>query len=174
MFLLNLFKKQPTQGEPKCMTFSQKGLDLLKQFEGCKLDAYQDIAGIWTIGYGTAGPDIVEGLKWTQEQADERLMKDVEKFATNIDSLVRVALNQNQFDSLVCFTYNVGLGAFQRSTLLKKVNMGSFKAAADEFLRWTIAGGKVSKGLVNRRTAERELFLSGIRNSNTSEKSPRI
>ena len=136
------------------------GVRLVQEFEGCKLDAYRCPAGIPTIGYGATGPDIRMGMTWTQEQADERLADDLSKFSDGVDRLVRVPLTGNQFAALVSFAYNVGLGALAGSTLLRKLNAGDYQGAADQLPRWNKGGGRVLSGLVRRRAAERELFLS--------------
>lgn len=136
------------------------GVRLVQEFEGCKLDAYRCPAGIPTIGYGATGPDIRMGMTWTQEQADERLADDLSKFSDGVDRLVRVPLTGNQFAALVSFAYNVGLGALAGSTLLRKLNAGDYQGAADQLPRWNKAGGRVLPGLVRRRAAERDLFLS--------------
>lgn len=138
---------------------SNKCYDLIKKYEGLKLDAYLCPAGIWTIGYGSTGKDITKGLKWTKQQAEERLKADVDKFAFGVEKYVTVPLTQNQFDALVCFAYNVGLGNFGSSTLLKLLNKGNYQAAADQLPRWNKAGGKVLQGLTTRRNEERSLFM---------------
>lgn len=142
------------------MTFNQDGLDLLKSFEGCELKAYKDIVGVVTIGYGATGDGVYAGLEWTQEQAEERLASDLEKFCEGVTDMLNVEVTSNQFSALVCFAYNVGLAALYRSTLLKKLNAGKISEAADQFLKWNKAGGQVVRGLTRRRTAERELFLT--------------
>jgi lysozyme len=136
------------------------GVALVREFEGCRLDAYRCPAGIPTIGYGATGPDIRMGMKWTQEQADERLAEDLARFAEGVERLVLVDLTDNQFAALVSFAYNVGLGALAGSTLLRKLNAGDYEGAADQFPRWNKGGGRVLPGLVRRRAAERDLFLS--------------
>ena len=142
------------------MKISQTGLDLIKRFEGCELEAYQDAVGIWTIGYGHTGPNVHEGLKITQAHADAILAQDVGRFASGVAANVRVALNQSEFDALVSFAFNVGLGAFRTSTLLKLLNNNTDRGTvASEFLRWNKAGGKVLEGLTKRRNAEKALFL---------------
>lgn len=141
------------------MRLSPSGLELIKSHEGLRLSAYQDVAGVWTIGYGntsTAKP----GMIITQEQAERLLMNDVEQFENAVNNLVRVTLNQNQFDALVSFTFNLGRGALYRSTLLRKLNVGDYAGAASEFGRWVNAGGKPWPGLIRRRQEERELFES--------------
>jgi len=146
------------------MTFkySSNGLALTKEFEGCRLTAYQDSVGVWTIGYGHTGPDVRwPGQRITQEQAEGLLMKDIKRFEDGVNRYVTWPwINQNQFDALVDFAFNLGLGNLASSTLLKKINGGDLKGAAEEFLRWDKAGGKVLAGLTRRRKAERDLFLS--------------
>lgn len=141
------------------MQTNKAGLDLLHSFEGCKLESYQDIVGVWTIGYGTTGPDIVKGLKWTQQQVDDRFKKDLARFEAGVSATCKVSLTPNQFSALVCFAYNVGIQAMSGSTLMKLLNAGKTSEAADQFLRWNKAGGKEVKGLTRRREAERALFL---------------
>ena len=103
------------------MHLSQQGLELLKQFEGLELKAYQDSAGIWTIGYGDTGPSVSRGITITKQEAEERLKARLTReFEPGVVSLVKVPLTQNQFDALVCFAYNVGIQALRDSTLLKK------------------------------------------------------
>ena len=142
------------------MNISQTGIDLIKQFEGCKLEAYQCSAGVWTIGYGHTGSDVTKGRKITLTEAESLLKQDLIVHCNNVSKLVKVSLNQNQFDALVSFIYNIGINAFKNSTMLKYLNKGEFYAAAKEFDRWIYAGGKVSEGLKNRRTAEKTLFLT--------------
>lgn len=145
------------------MKINEKGLALIKTFESCRLEAYPDPATKaepYTIGWGATGQGIKLGVKWTQEQADARLQNDVNKLAVTLQPLVKSAVNDNQFSAMVCFAYNVGLGSLKNSTLLKLVNEGKFAKAADEFPKWNKAAGKVMKGLVARRAAERELFLA--------------
>lgn len=141
------------------MQTNNEGIKLMHSFEGCKLQSYKDIVGIWTIGWGSTGPDIGPNMTWTQQQADERFKKDLQKFEKAVSAAVKVPITSNQFSALVCFTYNVGAGAMTNSTLIKKLNFGDISGAADQFLRWNKAGGKEVKGLTRRREAERELFL---------------
>ena len=139
------------------------GVRLVHEFEGCKLEAYPDPGTggePWTIGFGSTGPDIGPGTVWTQEEADARFLDDLTKFGDGVDRLVRVPLTDNQFAALVSFAYNVGLGALAGSTLLRKLNAGDYQGAADQLPRWNKAAGRVLPGLVRRRAAERELFLS--------------
>ena len=144
------------------MKTSDRGVALIKAHEGLRLTAYTDPVGVWTIGYGhttAAGPPKVErGMKITDAGADAILRQDLAKFEGYVSSAVKVPLNQNEFDALVSFTFNLGPGNLRSSTLLKKLNAGDRTGAADEFLKWTRAGGKVLPGLVKRREAERALF----------------
>lgn len=142
------------------LRINQAGLSLIKEFEGLRLEAYQDIVGVWTIGYGHTGPEVVKGKIITTAQAEELLAKDVEKFEVGVRKLVPPSCTTNQFSALVCFSYNVGLGALGKSTLLKKLVAGDITGAAEEFLKWNKAGGKEVAGLTRRRVAERSLFLS--------------
>lgn len=143
---------------PSGMSLSQNGLDLIKGFEGLRLNAYQDSAGVWTIGYGHTGPDVRPGMSITQAQAEQLLRQDVARFEQAVRDNVRVPLTQNQFDALVSFTYNVGEGALQDSTLLRKLNAGDYAGAQTEFGRWVYAGGERLEGLERRRAAEAALF----------------
>lgn len=116
----------------------------------------------WTIGWGDTGPDVVEGLVITREEADRRFARRMAKeFLPAIRELVRVELNQSQFDALASFVYNVGIGNFEDSTLLRLINSGDMEGAAGQFKRWNKAGGLVMKGLDRRRYAEAYVFVGG-------------
>jgi len=143
-------------------TYSQNGLNLTEQFEGLRLTAYQDSVGVWTIGYGHTGNDVRPGLTITQQQANNLLMQDTQSAAAAVNRLVTVAINQDEFDALVDFTFNLGQNALAGSTLLRKLNAGDFAGAAAEFPKWCKAGGKVLQGLVRRRQAEQQLFEQGM------------
>ena len=144
----------------KKMQTSQDGVKLIESFEGFKPDVYLDIAGIWTIGYGHTGPDVVEDTpSITKDQADKLLQKDLSRFENDVNNFVKVSLTQNQFDALVSFTYNLGAGSLKSSTLLKLLNTGNYDAAAQEFLKWNKSNGKPVDGLTRRRTAEQQMFL---------------
>lgn len=139
------------------MNTSDKGLALIKQFEGLRLDAYQCSAAVWSIGYGhTRG--VMPGDQVTEHEAEDLLRQDVMETERSVLRLVTVGLIQSQFDALVSFTFNLGAGALHRSTLLKKLNTGDYHAAAAEFPRWVYAGGERLPGLVRRRLAEKALF----------------
>ncbi|MBM5459210.1 lysozyme [Pseudomonas sp. P66] len=140
------------------MRTSQRGLSLIKSFEGLRLLAYRDAVGVWTIGYG-ATRGVKAGMSITKEQAERMLLNDVQRFEPEVERLVKVPLNKNQWDALVSFTYNLGAANLESSTLLRKLNAGDYEGAAEQFPRWNKAGGKVLPGLVRRREAERVLFL---------------
>ena len=146
------------------MQTSDKGIALIKQFEGCKLTAYQDSVGVWTIGYGWTKPvdgkPIRAGMTIKRETAERLLKTGLVSYENDVSRLVKVDLTQGQFDALVSFTYNLGARSLSTSTLLRKLNAGDYAGASDEFLRWNKAGGKVLNGLTRRREAERALFLS--------------
>jgi lysozyme len=143
-------------------------IDLIKSFEGLELKAYVDPATGGepiTIGYGTTiypnGVKVKLGDKITQEQATEYLQDDVEKFATKVKSLVKSAVNDNQFGAITSFAYNVGTGNLAKSTLLKKVNANpADKLIVDEFMKWNKAAGKIMNGLTRRRAAEAKLYFT--------------
>lgn len=146
------------------MQTSEKGIALIKEFEGCKLTAYQDSVGVWTIGYGWTQPvdgkPIRAGMVIKQETAERLLKTGLVSYESDVSRLVKVRLTQGQFDALVSFTYNLGARSLSTSTLLRKLNVGDYDGSADEFLRWNKAGGKVLNGLTRRREAERALFMS--------------
>lgn len=139
------------------MHTSQKGLDLIKSFEGLRLHAYKDVVGVVTIGYGTTS-GVKMGDTITKERAEELLREDVKRFEGYVDRLVKVPLTQGMYDALVSFVYNLGPGALEKSTLLDQLNRGDYDGAAEQFGRWVFAGGRKLAGLVRRRAAERALF----------------
>lgn len=142
------------------MKISEQGSQLIKHFEGFRNKAYQDIVGVWTIGYGcTHG--VKAGMTIIQEQGEAMLMRELDQFERAVDRLVIVDLNQNQFDALVSFAYNLGVGILQTSTLLKRLNAGDYAAVPAQMLRWNKAGGKEVSGLTRRREAEGVLFATG-------------
>lgn len=144
---------------------SDKGIGLIKEFEGCSLAAYRCPAGVWTIGYGHTGKvdgkAVSLGMRITQAKAAQLLREDLTSFEAAVNAAVKTLVTQNMFDALVSFAYNCGAGALRNSTLLKKLNAGDYSGAADEFPKWNKSGGKVLNGLVRRREAERKLFLNG-------------
>tara|TARA_R100001509_G_scaffold160183_1_gene127620 strand:- start:255 stop:698 length:444 start_codon:yes stop_codon:yes gene_type:complete len=139
------------------MKTSQEGISLIKKFEGCELEAYRCSADVLTIGYGhTQG--VNEGDSCTQDEAEELLVKDLEEFEFYVNDIVEQELNQNQFDALVAWTFNLGPTNLRSSTLLKRLNEGDFEDAPRQIRRWNKAAGEVLDGLVRRREAEALLF----------------
>lgn len=137
---------------------------LVKKWEGCRLEAYPDPGtggAPWTIGYGATGPGIVKGVRWTQRQADDRLAVDVDRFLKGVRSVLKKPASDAQLGAMTSLAYNIGVSAFANSTLLRKFNAGDVGGAAAEFPRWNKAGGKVMKGLSNRRADERKVFEGG-------------
>lgn len=139
------------------MSIPDAAVELIKRYEGCRLEAYRCPRGVWTIGYGHSG-GIREGQTITQAEADALLQRDLEYFADGVRRLVRVPITQNQLGALVSLAYNIGLGALARSTLLRKLNAGDYDGARAEFGQWVNAGGQRLLGLVKRRHAEQELW----------------
>ena len=135
------------------------GLELIKDFEGLRLEAYLCSAKVWTIGYGHT-KDVKKGDTCTLEEAEAFLVADVKWVLTAVERTVKVPLTPGQRAAVNSFIFNCGATAFRTSTLLRKLNAGDYKGAADEFPRWNKAGGKVIKGLVRRRASERKVFLS--------------
>ena len=130
---------------------------MIKHFESCKLTAYQDSVGVWTIGWGhTAG--VKKGDNWTQDEADDILLNDLEKFEGYVNQYVKVPLTQNQFDALVSWTFNLGPGNLKSSTMLTKLNEKSYDEVPSQMKRSNKAGGKVLRGLERRRNAEAAMF----------------
>lgn len=146
------------------MQISNAGISLIKEFEGCRLKAYQDSVGVLTIGYGWTQPvdgrKIGPGMVIDQATAERLLKCGLVQYEQGVNQLVKVIVTQGQFDALVSFAYNLGLRALSTSTLLRKLNAGDRQGAADEFGKWVNAGGVRLNGLVKRREAERKLFLS--------------
>lgn len=140
------------------LKFDRAGIDLVKASEGLRLKAYRDPVGILTIGYGHTGSDVREGQTLSEQEAVQLLMDDVRFAEVAVKAYVNVPISQNQYDALVDFTFNVGVGALQSSTLLKKLNAGDYIGAGQEFHRWNKAGGKVLPGLTKRRASEAALF----------------
>jgi lysozyme len=146
------------------MQISRKGLELLKRHEGLRLAAYLCPANVWTIGYGSTGPHVFKGKTISQTEAELLLRKDLSRFEDGVKRLVKVPLTQGQFDALVSFSFNVGLGNGQPgkglagSTLLKKLNAGRYDDVPAELMKWTRGGGKVLPGLVKRRRDEAALW----------------
>lgn len=167
------------------LTVTDEGLKLIQSFEGCerkagkgRVKAYVDPVGVLTIGWGhtnATGRQFTRGTTWTQAECDQVLREDLEKFEAGVRDLVRVELSPHQFDALVSFAFNCGLGNLKSSTLLRKVNRKDFDAAAREFAKWNKAGGRVLTGLTRRRAAEAMLFQdAGAVEVNAREHEPMV
>jgi lysozyme len=170
------------------MQISDRGLDLIKQFEGLELEAYQDIVGVWTIGYGhtsMAGPpEVVPGMEISEREATKILRRDLDQYENAVEKAVKVDITQNMFDALTSITYNIGVNGMKSSTFIKRLNKEDFVGAAEAMKWWNKAGGEVVSGLVRRRNAEAALFLEGydaeqgqdaaiVRGETVEENSPR-
>jgi lysozyme len=143
-------------------SYSAEGLALTRQCEGLRLEAYEDAAGVLTVGYGHTGPDVMAGQTITEFEAEALLRADLAASVACVNRALQVAATQGQFDALVDFCFNVGRGSFLRSSLLRYVNAGEFAAAAKQFGMWVNAGGKPLEGLVRRRAAEAALFCGRL------------
>ena len=144
---------------------NEHGIEIVKSFEGLALKPYLCPANVWTVGYGatrssTGGPIDPDMEPISETEAEALLIRDLESSEGWVSRLIKTALTENQYSALTSFTFNVGAGALQRSTLRMKLNRGEFQNAADEFPKWRMAGGRILAGLVRRRAAERALFLS--------------
>ena len=147
------------------MTLTDQSIALIKQFEGLRLAAYPDPASggdPWTVGYGATGAGIGPGTVWPKDLAEADLLDRVDKLIAEVDDLLSVTLPGPCLVALTSFAYNVGIHALSESTLLRLINAGHPRAAADEFGKWVHASGHVPPGLVTRRAKEREVFLSGL------------
>ena len=141
------------------MKISNKGIALIREFEGCRLQSYRCSAGVWTIGYGHTGKDIKEGMTITQQQADDWLVVDCNRVLQMLRDTLRVPIRQNQLDALVSLGFNIGTEALRKSTLMSLVNRNPDDMnIPEQFDRWVYAGGKVVNGLVRRRKAEGRLY----------------
>ena len=138
--------------------YSDAGLELTKRFEGLRLEAYQDCAGIWTVGYGHTGRDVTPGRRVSEFEAEVLLRVDLRDAVACVNRYVEEPIEQHHFDALVDFCYNAGRGNFVRSTLLAKLNLGDFFGAAVQFGHWVNVDGKPVAGLIRRRAAEADLF----------------
>ena len=161
---VSLLKQQIKAGENTVGKINQAGLDLIKEFEGFRTNAYLCPANVWTVGYGATYYEdrtkIKPGDVVSKQRGEELLKNTVKDFENAVTQLVKVPLTPNQFAALVSFAFNVGVGAFSKSTLLKVLNQNNYDQAANELLRWNKGGGRVLPGLTRRREAERKLFLS--------------
>lgn len=147
------------------MELGNNGWKLIQRFEGCKLDSYQDVVGIWTIGWGSTfyadGTPVKEGETITQDEADKLFKLTLVSYVKCVTKALKTKVSQNQFDAMVSLCYNIGCGNFKKSSVLSKTNANPNDATiTNSFLLWNKASGKVVKGLTNRRTAEAELFTT--------------
>lgn len=139
------------------MHISKEGIELIKNFEGCELKSYQDSVGVWTIGFGHT-KDVKEGDEINQEHAEFMLTEEMPEYEGYINNMVKVPLEQNQFDALCSWVYNLGPTNLKNSTLLTVLNQERYKEVPQEIKRWNKAGGVVLNGLIVRRQAEALLF----------------
>ena len=139
------------------MKISDKGLAFIREWEGCKLTAYLDGGGVWTIGVGHTGPEVKRGLTISQFEADELLRMDIEDH--DISHLLKVETKQREFDAMCSLAFNIGVKGFAGSTVLKRHNLRNPIGAANAFRLWNKDNGRIIKGLINRREAERKLYL---------------
>jgi lysozyme len=140
------------------MRVNAETLEHLKRWEGLRLEAYRDVGGVPTVGWGHTGLDVVVGKKISKGEAEALLRLDLKRAEDAVSSLVKVDLTDNQFGALVSFVFNVGVGAFRKSTLLKKLNAGDYAAVPAELMRWNKVGTKQVEGLTNRRAGEVALW----------------
>lgn len=144
------------------MTLSDDGVAVAHHYESCRLEAYPDPGSKdgnpWTIGWGHTGPEVVKGLVWTQQKADDTFRVDVGSVERDVLEQLKVKVTQGQFDALVLFVYNVGANAFFKSTMRYMINNGDFEGAVKEFARWNKNDGRAMKGLTRRRASEAALF----------------
>lgn len=135
-------------------------ISLIQKWEGCRLLAYRPLpTDKWTVGWGATGPDITEGTRWTQEQADADLANRVSLLVSEVSNLITYGVFSYELGACVSLAYNIGVDAFKDSTLLKMLNKGDLEGAAEQFPRWDRSGGKVVPGLLNRREDEKNVFL---------------
>ena len=140
------------------MVVNERGVDIIKEFEGLRLTSYLCAAKVWTIGYGHTGPDVYQGMTITKQTAEDLLRGDLLYFEHGVDSLIETA-TENEFSAMVSLAFNIGLGNFKKSSVLKYHNIGKRAQAANSFLLWIKGGGRQLPGLVRRRSAERSLYL---------------
>ena len=155
--LSSIIEKLLQQKRNSSMNISQEGLSLIKKFEGCELEAYKCAAGVLTIGYGST-KGVKEGDTITQEEADNLLLHEMNEYEGYINNAVTVDLEQNQFDALVSWVFNLGPANLKASTMLKVINDNKLTEVPAQIKRWNKAGGEVLQGLIRRREAEALLF----------------
>lgn len=140
---------------------NQSAIDFIKTAEGCRLEAYQDQGGVWTIGYGHTGPEVVAGLVWTQQQAEDALAVDLARHELAVHQQITFPASERQMAACISFSYNLGNTAFKGSGLLRLVNAKDWFGAAKEFIKWDHIGKAENRGLLIRRLREATLFLEG-------------
>jgi lysozyme len=145
---------QPPKQRRRC---NAAGVAIIKQFESLQLDSYRCEAGVWSIGYGSTR-HVVPGMTITEEEAEERLRRDLEEAEAAVERMVRTKITDDQYSALVSLVFNCGEGNIAKSTLIRKVNANLPLEAWAEFSRWVHAGGRISQGLIRRRIAEQKLF----------------
>ena len=155
--LLCIIEKLLLKKRSKDMNISQEGLGLIKKFEGCELKAYRCAANVLTIGYGSI-KGVTENMQITKEEADKLLLHEMDEYEGYINDMVTVDLNQNQFDSLVSWVFNLGPSNLRSSTMLKVINENKLEEVPSQIKRWNKAAGQVKEGLIRRREAEALLF----------------
>ena len=147
------------------MNISEKGVEAIKKFEGCKTKAYQCSAGHWTIGVGHVGPEVTASTVWDMARVNATFCRDILSFENDVNRLVKIKITQHAYDALVSFCFNLGAANLKQSTLLKKLNSGDIEGAAAEFPKWdnVRVAGKLqpNEGLRRRRLAEQAMFLNG-------------
>lgn len=143
------------------MNFLPEGYVLIRQFEDCRLTAYEDVGGVWTVGYGHTGEEVVSGLTINPTLAETWLAQDVMSTCHQILHVLKISLTDEQFTALGCLVFNIGIGNFEGSTLLNLLNLGEISQCPDQFPRWCKIHGVASAGLLRRRLAEQALFVKG-------------
>ena len=156
------YRSGPEPAPEPISVINQAGIDLIKRWEGLRLEAYICPAGVATVGYGSTGDHVYLGMTITEAEAERLLRLDLQRFEDSVSKSVKVTLNDNEYAALCSFSFNVGCGAFESSTLLRRLNAGEPKERvfSEELPRWSKANGQTLQGLLNRRNAEIELALS--------------
>lgn len=139
---------------------SNEGRRLIQNYESCRLKAYRDSNGIWTIGWGHTGPEVVQGLEWTQDKADQVFAADLGRFERAVENFLGQSATQGQFDAMVSLAYNIGTEGFRTSSVLRRFNSGDLKGSARAFALWIKDNDSIEEGLVYRRAAEIVRFMS--------------
>ena len=150
-------KSEMTELGDNNMVISKEGIDLVKKFEGCKLEAYQCAAGVWTIGYGSTR-GVRQGDVWAQEKADIMLIDELQEYGEHVSNMVNVPLDQSQYDALSSWCFNLGPTNLSSSSLLRVLNEKKYEEVPYQIKRWNKVSGQVNEGLIRRREAEALLF----------------